>query len=1239
MFRLRSLLYSLVSVALLFSAGATTVGAQGVSWTHTWGGSATDSISGMSRDTSGNLYLAGSTSSFGTGSEAALVLKYDPNGNLLWARTWGGASYDVAIAVAVGPDGNIYITGGTQSFGAGSVDVLLLKFDPQGDLLWSKTWGGSSFDDGHDIAFDASGNVLVGAETYSYNPPNKDVSSGAVLKFTPDGTLLWSRIWTSGVPMVSGPVYDGGYSVDVDSNGNIVLVGVTWDYNVSPNHNSIFVVKWDSSGNLLWNRNWAGTSEDEVSNTGGEKLVRFDPTGNIYIAGGTASACTSSNFSTCDFDVLALKIDPNGNLLWSATWKPDAGYDYVTSLAFDMSGGAVSDIVLSGTKDVYGSTDAPILLRLDPNGNLLSSLAWSGGPGAAGSAVLTDAARDIFVGGNAPNITGVWQSITGVSGTENGTLSTQTTSAVASPAVTLGTPSGTVTSPTGVADTGGGGQDAFVSVIPAGYTPPGGQPVAAISPSPLNFPNQTVNTTSGELAVTVRNTGGASLGITDSPSIGGSNAGDFAVASGTTCASGASVSPGSSCVVEVTFRPSTDAAESAVLYIYDNATGSPQTVALNGTGSAALPPSHSVTLSDACVNGLQVDVNGGATPGAFVADITWNWGDGTTTTGFFPESHTYLLQGQYTIHVTALYTDGSSTSASQTVNTAPGILATCSALTITAGQYGSVSYQASVGSGVVPAGSYVTLQLDYADDLSVESNASPGFSFASWTASTGISGTGGGAINSNLPSIEIVADGTGTLNANFSLSVALPPTPTSTPPLSQFPSPPQLFTSQGATFLTSFEGQTSPNVQGWLTDSSIQTNVSSAANLLSLSNLKQTFGDIKTGASLVSDALGIAGLFVNPTSNTAADYLLTGVGLLQGTPEFGSTLSATQQIAITGVSTAISCTEAAATAGSDVVANTGCVLSIGSDAATLVSLGASALQSDPPDPDYAEIFEPEPIEAIPVPLAGIAPNLAAASWASLNSLDQTAMWMNAIRVTANRYGTALAANDGTSAGRQYLAFLNYLGLYIQTADNASSNLAALANIMQSEGVGTQPVSNNQLAGGLDYLATQGVTSTFLNQFFATLGFTPFQIQTMIQQALANPPSPPAASPVLALQTLSNTLVSSGVHLGSSSPSLILDSATGQYDITINLVNTGSVAIDVAQIKAATTTLGAAPAITASGSIINLAPWEGAAVTLSFPATAIPKGSTSASLKINGTYSAGTLSGNWSLTFRSVTLAH
>ena len=93
-------------------------------------------------DSNGNVYVGGSTASFGAGGSDVLVVKYASSGTFVWAKTWGGGGDEGVNRIAVGPDGYIYVTGGTDSFGAGWYDVFLLKLDTYGNLIWGTTWGG-----------------------------------------------------------------------------------------------------------------------------------------------------------------------------------------------------------------------------------------------------------------------------------------------------------------------------------------------------------------------------------------------------------------------------------------------------------------------------------------------------------------------------------------------------------------------------------------------------------------------------------------------------------------------------------------------------------------------------------------------------------------------------------------------------------------------------------------------------------------------------------------------------------------------------------------------------------------------------------------------------------------------------------------------------------------------------------------------------------------------------------------
>ncbi len=146
---------------------------------------------------SGDIYLVGSTDYFGTGD--AFLARYDGGGNQLWNTTWGGVGGDYGYGVAVGSD--VYITGYTNSSGAGEDDAFLAKYSVGGTQLWNTTWGGPGDDGGYGVAV-GSDIYLVGSTSslgagymdavlvrYGFPPVG-----GVVLSTSPTGSLLYVAI-------------------------------------------------------------------------------------------------------------------------------------------------------------------------------------------------------------------------------------------------------------------------------------------------------------------------------------------------------------------------------------------------------------------------------------------------------------------------------------------------------------------------------------------------------------------------------------------------------------------------------------------------------------------------------------------------------------------------------------------------------------------------------------------------------------------------------------------------------------------------------------------------------------------------------------------------------------------------------------------------------------------------------------------------------------------------------------
>jgi hypothetical protein len=106
-----------------------------------WGGPIFTDALGMTSDGT-YLYAVGLTLDKGNGGQIFLR-KFDKDWKLIWEQIWGGKGSESARAVAVGPDGDIYVAGESDRAGnGGGLDIALLRYDPQGNLVWAQTWGG-----------------------------------------------------------------------------------------------------------------------------------------------------------------------------------------------------------------------------------------------------------------------------------------------------------------------------------------------------------------------------------------------------------------------------------------------------------------------------------------------------------------------------------------------------------------------------------------------------------------------------------------------------------------------------------------------------------------------------------------------------------------------------------------------------------------------------------------------------------------------------------------------------------------------------------------------------------------------------------------------------------------------------------------------------------------------------------------------------------------------------------------
>ena len=226
------------------------------SWNVTWGGSGIDYGKAIGLSIDDFFYISGWTRSFGAGSYDFALVKFSLNGTLIWNVTWGGSVQDGSNDLALGPDGAIYLVGYTNSFGAGMYDIALLKYYPNGTLAWNVTWGGVDYDAGYEIIIGNDGYIYVVGETKSFGAGDSDL---VFLKFNTDGELLFNVTW-------GGPSYDSSNDLVMDSHGNIYVIGRTKSYGAG--NTDFAILNFNSNGNLIWSETWGSTDEEKATGIG-----------------------------------------------------------------------------------------------------------------------------------------------------------------------------------------------------------------------------------------------------------------------------------------------------------------------------------------------------------------------------------------------------------------------------------------------------------------------------------------------------------------------------------------------------------------------------------------------------------------------------------------------------------------------------------------------------------------------------------------------------------------------------------------------------------------------------------------------------------------------------------------------------------------------------------------------------------------------------------------------------------
>jgi len=367
-----------MSFVLLGILNSQAAGAGAFYYLSVLGGSSSEAGDRLAIDSDGNSYAVGDTESTGAGAQDILFIKYDPNGTVLWQRTLGGSTQDFGYGAAVDSLGNPYLLARTNSTGAGDYDFLLAKYNSSGNIQWQRTLGGSGREYAIDLAIDSSDNLYALGYTESIGAGRADF---LVAKYDSDGSLIWQRI-------IGGTEFDIPEGIGIDSSDNVYLAGATGSS--GQGSNDIFLVKYNSSGTVQWQRTLGLSGNENALD------VSVDSLGNPVVVGQTFSIGAGGR------DTFIAKYNSSGTVQWQRVLG-GTGTEYAFSVDTDSS----NNIYILGWTDSSGAGGRDFLIsKYDPSGTIQWQRTLGTTRNDEGYAIKIDQSDNILILGYANYVAG-----------------------------------------------------------------------------------------------------------------------------------------------------------------------------------------------------------------------------------------------------------------------------------------------------------------------------------------------------------------------------------------------------------------------------------------------------------------------------------------------------------------------------------------------------------------------------------------------------------------------------------------------------------------------------------------------------------------------------------------------------------------------------------------------------------------------------------------------------------------
>jgi hypothetical protein len=299
---------------LLFSLNTFAQSPPDIEWEKKHGGPYTDGFNSVAATNDGGFVATGI---YNVGNFNYWIQKMDANGNAEWSKNYGGTNQDKAKSIFQTDEGG-YVVGGTSGSNNGDVtdnhgmdDAWILKLNTLGEIIWKKSFGGSSYDGISKLLSLSDGNFLALGLTSSDDGDLAGINTVSffgesniwLIKLDTDGNIIWQKTY-------GGISHDAGYDIIAMPDGGFAIAGTEANAIGLESAYDVFVSRIDADGNELW-KNTFGYDDYDRAYT----LIATE-NNDIIIAGSTLSS-TFPEFNGGGTDAIIAKLDGNtGNTIW-----------------------------------------------------------------------------------------------------------------------------------------------------------------------------------------------------------------------------------------------------------------------------------------------------------------------------------------------------------------------------------------------------------------------------------------------------------------------------------------------------------------------------------------------------------------------------------------------------------------------------------------------------------------------------------------------------------------------------------------------------------------------------------------------------------------------------------------------------------------------------------------------------------------------------------------------------------